>query len=53
MQCVLFNGAARGWWSQTYTIVRLQARLTEVRAAFVCACALCSRFTLCPRAQDE
>ena len=29
MQAVLFNGAARSWWSQTHTLVRLQARLTE------------------------
>jgi hypothetical protein len=29
MQAVLFNGAARGWWAQTHTLVRLQARLTE------------------------
>ena len=29
MQAVLFNGAARSWWGQTHTLVRLQARLTE------------------------
>ena len=29
MQAVLFNGAARSWWAQTRTLVRLQARLTE------------------------
>lgn len=29
MQAVLFNGAARSWWTQTRTLVRLQARLTE------------------------
>ena len=29
MQAVLFNGAARGWWAQTHTLVRLQSRLTE------------------------
>lgn len=29
MQAVLFNGAARSWWSQTRTLVRLQSRLTE------------------------
>jgi hypothetical protein len=29
MQAVLFNGAARGWWAQTRTLVKLQARLTE------------------------
>jgi hypothetical protein len=28
-QAVLFNGAARSWWQQTRTLVRLQARLTE------------------------
>jgi hypothetical protein len=28
-QAVLFNGAARGWWAQTRTRVKLQARLTE------------------------
>lgn len=31
MQAVLFNGAAKSWWQQTRTLVRLQARLTEVR----------------------
>ena len=29
MQAVLFNGAARGWWAQTHSLVRMQARLTE------------------------
>jgi hypothetical protein len=29
MQATLFNGAARGWWAQTRTLVKLQARLTE------------------------
>jgi hypothetical protein len=29
MQAVLFNGAAHGWWSQTRTLVRLQARLVD------------------------
>ena len=29
MQAVLFNGAARSWWAQTHTLIRLQARLTE------------------------
>ena len=29
MQAVLFNGAARSWWAQTRTLVRLQARLTD------------------------
>ena len=29
MQAVLFNGAAKSWWQQTRTLVRLQARLTE------------------------
>jgi hypothetical protein len=29
MQAVLFNGAAKNWWAQTRTLVRLQARLTE------------------------
>ena len=29
MQAVLFNGATRGWWAQTRTLVKLQARLTE------------------------
>ena len=29
MQSVLFNGAARSWWAQTRTLVKLQARLTE------------------------
>jgi hypothetical protein len=29
MQAVLFNGAARSWWAQTHTLVKLQARLTE------------------------
>ena len=29
MQAVLFNGAAKSWWAQTRTLVRLQARLTE------------------------
>jgi hypothetical protein len=29
MQAVLFNGAARSWWQQTHTLVKLQARLTE------------------------
>jgi hypothetical protein len=29
MQATLFNGAARGWWAQTHTLVKLQARLTE------------------------
>ena len=28
MQATLFSGAARGWWSQTRQLVRLQARLT-------------------------
>jgi hypothetical protein len=28
-QAVLFNGMAHGWWAQTRTLVRLQARLTE------------------------
>ena len=29
MQALLFNGAARNWWQQTRTLVRLQARLTD------------------------
>ena len=29
MQAVLFNGAARSWWAQTRTLVKLQARLTD------------------------
>ena len=29
MQAGLFNGAAKSWWQQTRTLVRLQARLTE------------------------
>ena len=29
MQAVLFNGAAKNWWAQTRTLVKLQARLTE------------------------
>jgi hypothetical protein len=29
MQAVLFNGMHRSWWSQTRTLVKLQARLTE------------------------
>jgi hypothetical protein len=29
MQAVLFNGAARSWWAQTRTLVKLQSRLTE------------------------
>jgi hypothetical protein len=29
MQAMLFNGAAHGWWAQTRTLVKLQARLTE------------------------
>jgi hypothetical protein len=29
MQAVLFNGAAKSWWAQTKTLVRMQARLTE------------------------
>ena len=29
MQAVLFNGAARHWWAQTRTLVKLQSRLTE------------------------
>ena len=29
VQAVLFNGAARSWWQQTHTLVKLQARLTD------------------------
>ena len=29
MQSVLFSGAVRGWWGQTYRLVKLQSRLTE------------------------
>jgi hypothetical protein len=29
MQAVLFNGAAKSWWAQTRTLVKLQSRLTE------------------------
>ena len=29
MQAVLFNGAAKSWWAQTRSLVRMQARLTE------------------------
>jgi len=29
MQAVLFNGAARSWWAQTATLVRLQSRLVD------------------------
>ena len=29
MQSLLFNGAVRGWWGQTYRLVKLQSRLTE------------------------
>ena len=29
MQAVLFNGAARSWWAQTRTLVKLQSRLTD------------------------
>jgi hypothetical protein len=29
IQAALFGGAARGWWAQTHTLVKLQARLTE------------------------
>ena len=29
MQAVLFSGTARGWWAQTRTLVRLQARLVD------------------------
>ncbi len=29
LQAVLFNGAAKSWWAQTRTLVRLQSRLTE------------------------
>jgi hypothetical protein len=29
MQCSLYAGAARGWWAQTRTLIKLQARLTD------------------------
>jgi hypothetical protein len=29
MQATLFNGAARGWWSQTRRLVALQNRLVD------------------------
>ena len=29
VQAVLFNGAAKSWWAQTRTLVKLQARLTD------------------------
>jgi hypothetical protein len=29
MQAVLFNGAARSWWAQTRTLVKLQCRLVD------------------------
>ena len=29
LQAVLFNGAARSWWQQTHTLVKLQSRLTD------------------------
>ncbi len=29
MQAVLFNGAAKSWWAQTTTLVRLQSRLVD------------------------
>ena len=29
MQATLFNGAARGWWSQTRRLVALQSRLVD------------------------
>ena len=29
MQCMLFSGAARGWWAQTWTLVQQQRRLVD------------------------
>jgi hypothetical protein len=29
LQCTLYTGAARGWWAQTRTLVKLQARLVD------------------------
>jgi hypothetical protein len=29
MQCNLYTGAARGWWAQTRTLVKLQSRLVD------------------------